>query len=99
MLGVLRLAWRRLAPLPPWDSRLTGTDKRLVHASETTLLTLQFLVPATGLALVASGGDDLLFLHIAGHVAFFVALGAHLLMVLGKGLLPRMLPGGRTSTS
>ena len=30
-------------------------------------------------------------LHVAAHVAFFVALAAHLGMVLGKGLLPRML--------
>ncbi len=89
---MLRVLWRRLAPLPPWDSRLTEGDRRLVHATESALLTLQFLVPATGLALVL-GGDDLLWLHIAGHIAFFLTLGAHLTMVLGKGLLPRMLPG------
>ncbi len=96
-LGVLRLAWRRLAPLPPWDPRLTRSDRGLVGVTEKSLLTLQLVVPATGLALVAGGDDDLLWLHIAGHVAFFVVLGAHLLMVLGKGLLPRMLPGGRVS--
>ena len=92
VLGVLRVLWRRIAPLPPWDPRLTERDRRLVHATETTLLTLQFLVPATGLLLVA-GDDDLLWLHIAGHIAFFVALAAHLTMVLGRRLLPRMLPG------
>ena len=30
---------------------------------------------------------------IAAHIAFFVALGAHLLLVLRRELLPRMLPG------
>ena len=95
-LGVARLVWRRMAPLPPWDPRLTRTDQRIVHATETTLLGLQLAVPLTGLVLV-TGDDDLLWLHIGGHIAFFMALAAHLTMVLGKGLLPRMLPGGRAS--
>ena len=45
------------------------------------------------LALVAAGDDDLLWLHVAGHLAFFAALLAHVGLVLGRGLLPRMLPG------
>jgi cytochrome b561 len=89
-LGVLRVAWRRATSLPPWDPRLTPRDQRIVHATEVTLLTLLFVVPLTGLALVL-GDDDLLALHIAAHVAFFVALAAHLGMVLGRRLLPRML--------
>ncbi|PVG83976.1 hypothetical protein DDE18_06765 [Nocardioides gansuensis] len=93
-LAVLRLLWRRMTPLPPWDPRLTPGDQRVVHATETVLLTLQFVVPATGILLVAAD-DDLLWLHVAGHLAFFAALGAHLGMVLGKRLLPRMLPGVR----
>jgi cytochrome b561 len=96
VLGVLRLGWRRAAPLPPWAPRLTTADRRAVHASETALLTLQFAVPVTGLLLVA-GSDDLTWLHVAGHIAFFLALGAHLAMVLGRGLLPRMLPGARAA--
>lgn len=95
VLGVLRVVWRRMTPLPPWDPRLSRTDQRIVHATEVTLLSLQLLVPVTGILLVA-GDDDLVWLHVAGHVAFFLALAAHLTMVLGKGLLPRMLPGGRT---
>ncbi len=93
-LGVLRILWRRASPLPPWDPRLTARDQRLVHATESTLLTLQFAVPGSGLVLVI-GNDDLLWLHIAAHIAFFLALAAHLAMVIGKGLLPRMLPGGQ----
>lgn len=88
-VAVLRVLWRRTG-LPPWDPRLTRTDQRLVHATETALLTLLFVVPLTGLALVL-GDDDLLPLHVAAHIAFFVALAAHLAMVLCNRLLPRML--------
>ena len=93
-LGVLRLLWRRTTPLPPWDPRLSPANQRFVHLTETALLTLQFVVPATGILLVV-GTDDLLGVHIAAHVAFFVALAAHLGMVIGKGLVARMLPWGR----
>ncbi|MDQ4111020.1 MAG: cytochrome b/b6 domain-containing protein [Actinomycetota bacterium] len=92
LLGGLRAGWRMIAPLPPWDPRLTATDRRLAHVTERVLLSLMFVVPLTGLALVAVS-DDLVALHIAAHIAFFVALGAHLLLVLSRGLLPRMLPG------
>jgi cytochrome b561 len=90
-LGVLRLAWRNTTPLPPWEPRLTPANRRFVHGTEVALLALQFLVPATGILLV-TGSDDLLAVHIAAHVAFFLALAAHLGMVIGKGLVPRMLP-------
>jgi cytochrome b561 len=91
-LAVLRSMWRATTPLPPWDPRLTPTDQRVVHATEVVLLTLQYVVPATGIYLVAVD-DGALRLHVLGHIAFFVALAAHLAMVLGRGLLPRMLPG------
>ncbi|NYJ01230.1 cytochrome b561 [Nocardioides thalensis] len=92
-VGLVRVAWRRLTPLPPWDPRLSTTDQRVVHATEAVLLSLMFVVPATGLLLVAD--RDLVALHVVAHVCFFVALGAHLTMVLGRRLLPRMLPGSR----
>jgi cytochrome b561 len=97
-LGVLRLGWRWSTPLPPWDQRLTSGDQRFVHATEVALLTLQLAVPVTGILLVAGGG--MLSLHVAAHIAFFVALAAHLGMVVGKRLVPRMLPwGGPRNTS
>ena len=89
-LAVTRVVWRRTTPLPPWDPRLTSANQRFVHATEVALLVLLFVVPLTGIALVL-GDDDLLALHVAAHVAFFVALASHLAMVLGKRLLPRML--------
>ena len=90
LLALLRVVWRRVSALPPWAESLTDGARRLATATEGVLLTLLFVVPLTGLALVL-GDDDLLPLHVAAHVAFFVALAAHLAMVLGKRLLPRML--------
>jgi cytochrome b561 len=89
-LVLVRVLWRATTPLPPWDERLTPRDQRIVHATEVALLTTLVVVPVTGIALVL-GDDDLLPLHVAAHVAFFVALAAHLTMVLGRRLLPRML--------
>lgn len=92
VLGIAagRVLWRRATPLPPWDPRLGRGDRRALHASEVALLTLLFVVPATGFLLVA-GADDLVGLHVAAHVAFFLALAAHLAVVVGRRLVPRML--------
>jgi cytochrome b561 len=90
LLAVTRVVWRRVSGLPPWSESLGPGVRRLVTATERVLLTLLFVVPVTGLALVL-GDDDLLWLHIAAHVAFFVALAAHVGVVLSRGLLPRML--------
>ncbi|WP_182523529.1 cytochrome b/b6 domain-containing protein [Nocardioides dongkuii] len=93
-LALTRIVWRARTPLPPWDERLTDRDKRLVTATERTLLGLLVLVPATGVALVL-GGDDLLWLHVAGHVALYATVAVHVAVVLRRGLVGRMLPGGR----
>jgi cytochrome b561 len=94
LLAVLRVLWRATTPLPPWDERLGPADRRIVHATEVALLVLLFVVPITGLLLV-TGLDESVLLHVAAHVAFFVALGAHLAMVVGRRLVGRMLPGSR----
>lgn len=92
-LAVARVAWRRVVGLPPWAEQLTSGQRRFATWTERVLLTTLFVIPLSGLALVVSGDDDLVWLHVAGHVAFFVALLAHLGLVVGRGLLPRMLPG------
>ena len=92
-LAVARVVWRRVVGLPPWAEQLTSGQRRLATWTERVLLTTLFVIPLSGLALVASGDDDLVWLHVAGHVVFFVALLAHLGLVVGRGLLPRMLPG------
>ena len=90
LLAVTRVVWRRHAGLPPWAETLGDGVRRFVTATERVLLTLLFVVPLTGLALVL-GDDDLLWLHVTAHIAFFVALAAHVGVVLRRGLLSRML--------
>lgn len=87
-LAVLRVAWRRTG-LPPWAEGLSGGERRLAHWTERALLLLLFAIPLTGLALVLGEDDDVLGWHIATHVAFFVALAAHVGLVLKHQLINR----------
>jgi cytochrome b561 len=96
-LGVARLLWRRYDGLPAWDDRLTESDRRWATRLERTLLTLLVVAPPTGLLLVLTGEDDWLPLHVATHVALYVAVTAHLALVLRRGLLTRMLGGAPAS--
>jgi len=96
VLAIIRVSWRVSTPLPPWAESLTHAERRIATLTERSLLTLLFAIPATGLVLVL-GEDDLLGLHVAAHIAFFIALAAHLGLVLGhractgSSLLRRML--------
>lgn len=90
-VGILRVGWRSTTPLPPWDERLSPTQRRLLAGSERVLLCSLFAIPSTGLGLVLSEEDDYLWAHVAAHVLFFAALSVHLGVVLGKRLLPRMI--------
>ena len=96
VLAVLRPLWRRWGGLPPWAESLSPTEQRIATVTERALMALLFLIPVTGLS-VLLGDDDLLGLHVASHVAFFVALAAHLALVLRHtvvrrdGVLSRML--------
>jgi cytochrome b561 len=91
VLAAARLVVRRVAGLPPWAEQLSPAQRRLAHWTERVLLTTLFVIPLSGLALVLSGDDDLLWLHVAGHVAFFVALAAHLSTNLRPQVLRRMV--------
>jgi cytochrome b561 len=90
LLAGARIAWRRTAGLPPWAAALGERERRWATYVERTLLALLVAVPLTGLGLVA-GDDDLLPLHVAGHIALYAAVAAHLTLVLRRGLLGRML--------
>ncbi len=90
LLAAARVVWRRMSGLPPWAGTLSDGERRLVTLTERVLLTLLFVVPLTGLSLVL-GDDDLLWLHVTAHIAFYLALAAHVAIVLRRGLLPRML--------
>jgi cytochrome b561 len=83
VLATLRLLWRR-TPLRPWAEHLGPGERRL----ETVLLALLFVVPATGLLLVAAG-DDWLPVHVAAQIAFLVAIAAHVGLVLSHTLVRR----------
>lgn len=91
VLAVVRIVWRRVAGLPPWAEQLSPAQRRLAHWTERALLATLFVIPLSGLALVASGDDDIAGIHVAGHVVFLAALVAHVGLVAGKRLLPRML--------
>jgi cytochrome b561 len=94
LLAVVRVAWRRTAGLPPWAEALTERERRWATLTERALLALLVVVPLTGVALVVgidAGEDDLLALHVAGHLALYAALAAHVGLVLRRRLLPRML--------
>lgn len=87
VLAVARVLWRR-AGLPPWTSTLSSGERTLATWSERTLLATLFAIPLTGLA-VLLGEDDLLPLHVATHVVFFVAIAVHVGLVLKHTLVDR----------
>jgi cytochrome b561 len=91
VLGVVRPLWRRVAGLPPWSEHLSPAQRRLASRTERALMTLLVLVPLSGLVLVGTGDDAWVSLHVGAHVAFFVALAAHLATNLRPAVLRRML--------
>ena len=90
-LGVVRPLWRKVAGLPPWSDHLSEGQRRVVHWTERALLLLLVVVPLSGLALISTGDDAWLPLHVGAHVAFFAALAAHLSTNLRPAILRRML--------
>lgn len=80
-LGVARLLWRRVVPLPPWAEHLSEPERRFEGMLEKVLLTMLLVVPATGLAMVLTPGDDLLPVHIAAQVALLTAVALHVGLV------------------
>ncbi len=91
VLALARLLWRRVDGLPPWAASLSRGQRSIAKWTEKALLGLLVVIPATGLVLVLGGEDDLLWLHVAAHVAFFVALAVHVGLTVSRRLLPRML--------
>jgi cytochrome b561 len=89
VLAIVRVFWRVSTPLPPWAESLSGAERKIAHHTERLMLTMLFVIPPTGLAVVLGEDDDLLAVHVAAHIVFFVALAAHLGLVLGRGLRGR----------
>lgn len=88
-ITILRLTWRRVDGLPPWAEGLSAPERRLAHWTERALYATLLLMPGTGLVLLSSGDDDLLWLHVGSHTIFFVAIAAHVGLVLKHQLVNR----------
>jgi cytochrome b561 len=88
VLAVVRLWWRRRQGLPPWAPTLSARERVLAHWTERVLYVLLFAIPLSGLWLVLVS-DDAVGVHVASHVVLFVALVAHLGLVLEHQLVQR----------
>ncbi|MDX6644607.1 MAG: hypothetical protein QOK40_334 [Miltoncostaeaceae bacterium] len=67
---------------------LSAAERTLAHWTERALLVLLFAIPLSGLWLVLVS-DDAVGVHVAAHISFFVALAAHLGLVLKHQLIDR----------
>jgi cytochrome b561 len=86
VLASSRVAWRRTAGLPPWAESLSPEERTWAHWTEKLLLALLFVIPLSGLLLVVVS-YDLLPLHIAAHIGFFLTIAAHLGLVVKRTLV------------
>jgi len=88
LLALVRVLWRATTSLPPWANHLSPGERRLEALLENALLTLLFVVPGTGLALLALG-DDWLPLHIGAQLMLLAAIAAHVGLVLRHTVVHR----------
>lgn len=54
-LALVRLAWRKLTPLPDWAPTLTPAERAISHWNETLLYGLMILMPISGYLFVMAG--------------------------------------------
>lgn len=88
LLAVVRLIRRRVVALPPWAETLSAGERRWEHWTEQVLYATLVLMPLSGIGVLLVD-DDLLPLHVGAHVTFFVALAAHVGLVLKHQLVDR----------
>jgi cytochrome b561 len=89
VLALLRVTWRMTTPLPPWAAHLSQGERRLEGWLEKVLLALLFVVPISGLVLVAAGDDDWLWLHIVAQLTLLTAIALHVGLVLKHTVVHR----------
>jgi cytochrome b561 len=89
VLAGLRVLWRAWTPLPPWSPRYGSLGRTLQHWLEKAMLALLFLVPVSGFLVDRAGAA--LALHVAGHIAFYVVVAAHVALQLAHRHVRRML--------
>lgn len=87
-LGLVRVIWRVATPLPPWAPFLRPGERRLESVLERLLLMLLFVVPATGLLLIA-GDSDWLPVHIVGQLVLLAVIAVHVGLVLSHTVVRR----------
>jgi cytochrome b561 len=87
-LGLARVVWRVTTPLPPWADYLRPGERRLEALLEKVLLTLLFVVPGTGLLLIA-GETDWLPVHIAAQLVLLLVIAVHVGLVLSHTIVRR----------
>lgn len=87
-LGLARLVWRRLTPLPPWAAHLSDAERRLESALEKLMMTMVLVVPATGLLLVL-GEEDWLPVHVTAQVLLLAGVAVHVGLVLRHTVVRR----------
>ncbi|MGH9134016.1 MAG: cytochrome b [Ilumatobacteraceae bacterium] len=88
VLATVRLWWRHRSTLPPWADGLSATERTVAHWTERALYLMLFVIPLSGLWLVLVS-DDAVTAHVASHIAFFVAVAAHVGLVLKHQLIHR----------
>lgn len=88
LIGLLRVIWRAATPLPPWADYLRTGERRLESVLEKALLTLLFVVPGTGLLLVA-GSTDWLAVHVAAQLLLLAVIAVHIGLVLKHTVVRR----------
>jgi cytochrome b561 len=87
-LGLARVIWRVATPLPPWAPFLRPGERRLESVLERLLLTLLFIVPATGVLLIA-GESDWLSVHIVAQFVLLAVIAVHVGLVLSHTIVRR----------
>jgi cytochrome b561 len=77
-LGLPRLAWRKISPLPEWPSSFGDWDKSLTHFAEYGLYTCIFVMCLSGLLIELAGGHYIPFfgLFYLDNLAPYVHAGA-----------------------
>jgi cytochrome b561 len=88
-LAVVRVVWRFAGSLPPWAPALSHVERTIENWLEKALILLLFVIPISGLLLVARDDDDWVGLHIGAHIAFFVVVGLHIALVLKHTIIQR----------
>lgn len=88
VLTLVRVYWRRRTTLPPWAEGLSAAERVLAHWTERVLYVVLFAIPLTGLSLVFVS-DEMVGLHVASHIAFFLAFAAHVGLVLKHQVINR----------